>query len=167
MTNFELALALMRLGAVTASALDSGGSTAMAFDGQLLNSPSDATGERPVAEALLVAYSGVYAPPPGEPVLSPNLDGVAEQQALSYKLVRPSTVDARLIAPNGSVRVVDAGARDPGVHRFTWDGRAGGSGTAAEPEGRWRFTVTATEADGQVSSADRYFFLNNTLQALN
>ena len=41
LTNFELALTMMRLGCVTASALDAGGSTTMAFDGKLLNRPSD------------------------------------------------------------------------------------------------------------------------------
>src|SRR4029077_15156908 len=41
MTNFELAQQLVRLKAVTASALDSGTSTTMAFDGKLLNQPSD------------------------------------------------------------------------------------------------------------------------------
>ena len=56
MTNFELALALVRLGAVTGAALDGGGSSTMAFDGQLLNLPSGA--ERPVSEALLMVYSG-------------------------------------------------------------------------------------------------------------
>ena len=39
MTNFELAQTLVRLGAVTGMALDSGGSTTMAFDGALLNRP--------------------------------------------------------------------------------------------------------------------------------
>ena len=164
MTNFELALAMMRFGAVTASALASGDAATMAFDGELLSRPSGA-GELPVAEALLVGYRGVYAPPPAEPVLSPNLDGVAEQQALAYKLVKPSTVEAKLIGPSGSTRVVDAGPRDPATYRFSWDGRAGG--TTSEPEGRWRFSVTATDSDGQTSTADRYFFLNNTLQALN
>src|SRR5207253_10151998 len=81
MTNFELALAMMQLGCVTASALDSGDSTTVAFDGQLLNRPSDPDGERSVAEALLVAYSGVYAPPASEPVLSPNGDGVANRKS--------------------------------------------------------------------------------------
>ena len=42
MTNFELAQTLVRLGAVTAMALDGGGSTTMAFDGSLLNRPSRA-----------------------------------------------------------------------------------------------------------------------------
>jgi exopolysaccharide biosynthesis protein len=34
--------------------LDGGGSTTMAVDGQVVNEPSDATGERPVGDALLV-----------------------------------------------------------------------------------------------------------------
>ena len=40
LTNFELALTMMRLGCVTASALASGATTTMAFDGKLLNRPS-------------------------------------------------------------------------------------------------------------------------------
>ena len=69
LTNWELAQAMVRLGAVTASALDAGGSTTMAFDGKLLNRPSDPGGERPVAETLAVLYTGVYAPPPTLPVV--------------------------------------------------------------------------------------------------
>ena len=88
MTNFELAQALVRLGAVTGSALDGGGSSAMAFDGPLLNRPSDG-GERAVSTALQLMYYGVYAPTP-DPLISPNGDGVGERQrALSYKVVRP------------------------------------------------------------------------------
>ena len=64
MTNFELAQTMVRLGAVTASALDSGGSTTMAFDGELLNRPSDPGGERPVADGLFVFYYGVHAAAP-------------------------------------------------------------------------------------------------------
>ena len=41
LTNSELAQALVRLGAVRAMGLDSGGSTTMAFDGAVLNRPSD------------------------------------------------------------------------------------------------------------------------------
>lgn len=159
MTNFELALALMRLGAVTASALDAGGSTTMAFDGQLLNKPSDPGGERLVAEALVVAYTGVYAPSAGVDVLSPNADGVADVQLLTYKLVRPSTVQASLVAPDKTTRPVDAGQRAPGVYRFPWAG-------SNEPEGQWRFTVTATDDQGVTSTADRLFEVNETLGAL-
>ncbi|GAB3159966.1 phosphodiester glycosidase family protein [Amycolatopsis stemonae] len=50
----EGARLMARLGAVTAINLDGGGSTAMAIDGELVSSPSDATGERPVGDALLV-----------------------------------------------------------------------------------------------------------------
>jgi flagellar hook assembly protein FlgD len=156
MTNFELALAMMRLGAVTASALDAGGSTTMAFDGQVLNQPSDPGGERAVAEALVVGYTGVYAPSPGVDVLSPNGDGVSETQTLAYKLVRASTVKATLVAPDKSVREIDSGERAPGIYRFTWPG-------ANEPEGQWRFSVTATDDQGQTSTADRLFSVNETL----
>jgi hypothetical protein len=160
-TNFELALAMMQLGAVSASALDAGGSTTMAFDGQLLNRPSDRAGERAVAEALVVAYTGVYAAPVSDPVLSPNRDGVAEVEKLAYKLVRPSTVEASLVGPNGVTVPIDAGQREPGTYKFTW------AGTGADaPEGRWRFAVTATDDLLQTSNADRAFALNNTLSAL-
>jgi hypothetical protein len=159
MTNFELALAMMRLGAVTASALDTGGSTTMAFDGQVLNQPSDPGGERQVAEALVVGYTGVYAAAPGVDVLSPNGDGVSEMQTLAYKVVRPSKVEATLVAPDKSVRQIDGGDRAPGMYRFTWPG-------ANEPEGQWRFTVTATDDHGQTSTADRLFSVNQTLGSL-
>jgi hypothetical protein len=163
MTNFELALTMMRLGCVTASGLDAGGSTTMAFDGELLNRPSDGA-ERPVAEALLVTYYGVYVPFAGTSVVSPNGDGVGERQTFAYKLVRQSNVSATLIAPDGSTRPVDSGDRAPGTYKFTWPGtRPGGS---VEAEGKWRFNVSATDTTGQSSSADRLFTLNQTLANL-
>ena len=63
MTTFEMAQTMIRLGAVRAMALDGGGSTTLAFDGTVLNQPSDGR-ERPIATALMLFYSGVYAPPP-------------------------------------------------------------------------------------------------------
>jgi hypothetical protein len=156
LTNFELALTMMRLGCVTASALDSGGSTTMAFDGKLLNRPSDRGGERAVAEALTLFYYGVYAPLPGSRVLSPNGDGVDDAQALSYKVVRPSTVSATLTGPGGVVVPLDEGTRAPGMYRFTWNG-------AGQPEGAWTFRVTADDDLGRHSVADRQFPLNSTL----
>jgi flagellar hook assembly protein FlgD len=161
-TNYDLAVAMKRFGAVWASALDAGGSTTMAFDGTLLNKPSDPGGERSVAEALLVEYTGVYEPPPDVPVLSPNGDNVDESQTLSYKLVRNSTVQATLIAPDKTVRTIDTGARTPGVYSFGFTGKTA-DGTALEPEGAWHFTVTATDDQGQTSTADRTFLLDNTL----
>jgi hypothetical protein len=156
LTNFELALTMMRLGCVTASALESGASTTMAFDGRLLNRPSDRGGERGVAEALTLFYYGVYAPPPVSRVFSPNGDGVDDAQALSYKLVRASTVSATLTGPGGAVVPLDAGARAPGTYRLNWDG-------AGQPEGNWTFRVVADDDLGRHSVADRQFALNTTL----
>ncbi len=159
MTNFELALLLARLGAWTASALDGGGSATMAFEGTLLNRPSDPGGERAVAESLSLFYYGVHAPELPEEVISPNGDGAAERETLAYKIVRPSTVNARLIGPDGVERPIDAGAKATlGTYRFPW--------SATAPEGRWRFLVDATDDLGRASQAERQFFVNLTLGSL-
>jgi hypothetical protein len=159
MTNFEVALLLMRLGAWTGSALDGGGSATMAFDGTLLNRPSDPSGERPVAEALSIFYFGVHVPELPEDVVSPNGDGVGERQTLAYKVVRPSTVNARLIAPDGTEHPVDVGAKTAvGTYRFPWAGNP--------PEGSWRFIVDSTDDLGRASQAERQFAVNLTLGSL-
>ena len=136
----------------------------MAFEGALLNRPSDPAGERAVAESLNVFYYGVYAPPPLVQVVSPNGDGVDESQRLEYKLVRAANVTASVVGPDGAERVLESGRRDPGRFRVAWSGvRTDG---APEPEGRWRFRISATDDQGQTSSAERLFSVNNTLGAL-
>jgi Phosphodiester glycosidase/FlgD Ig-like domain len=158
-TNFELALELVKLGAVTAAALDSGGASEMAFDGKPLSRPSGA--ERPIGDALIVAYGGVYLPPPLEPVLAPNGDGVAEGQRLAYKLVRPSNVTVNLIGPDSVPRYTYAGPAAPTTVFYDWNGlKPDGS---PELEGRWRWVVTATDNTGLSSSGERGFTLNRTL----
>lgn len=159
-TNMDLALALIARGCVTGFALDSGGSTTVAFDGRLLNRPSDPTGERPVAEALVVAYTGVYARVPAA-TLSPNGDGVNERETLTYKVVRPSSVTVNLVAPDGSTRALFAGPRQPGLYSVTWNGKDP-AGTPAR-EGRYRFAVAATDDLGRSSTAERSFTLDDTL----
>jgi hypothetical protein len=146
---------MMRLGCVTASALDSGGSAVMAFDGKVLSRPS-AGSEPAVAETLTLFYYGVYAPPLPSRVLSPNGDGVDDTQTLAYKLVRPSNVSASLLGPNGAAIPIDSGARAAGSYTFTWDG-------AGQPPGAWTFRVTADDDLGRHSTADRQFSLNDTL----
>jgi hypothetical protein len=133
----------------------------MAFDGNLLNRPSDPGGERPVGEALVVAYTGVYVPPVA-PTLSPNGDAVGDHETLSYKLVRTSTVSAKLIAPDGTARELEAGQKPAGRYTLSWDGLDPATGTTAV-EGRYHWNVTATDEAGQVSTHDRAFNVDNTL----
>lgn len=175
LTNFELAQTMTRLGAVSASALDAGGSTTMAFDGKLLNQPSDSSGERPVKESLNVMYYGVYAPPAVPETLSPNGDGVGETVTLSYKIVRASTVTAQLLGPEGVVITLEQPVPDPttgvvtpkqpGTYPFTWDGVDPATGQPA-PEGRWTWKVSATDDQGQASTASRTLTFNTTLQGI-
>ncbi len=160
MTNFELAQTLVRLGVAQGSALDAGGSTTMAFDGKLLNRPSDRP-ERAVSDSLMVFYYGVHAPPPTEAVLSPNGDGLGEVQSLSFKLVRPSTVTASLVGPDRVPRQTQTGERLPGIYRLAWNGRTPDG--AIDRQGRWRWVVNAVDNLSQHSVAERTFWLNSTL----
>ena len=165
MTNFELAQTLVRLGAVTGSAFDGGGSTTMAFDGKLLNRPSDPGGERPTSTGLQLMYYGVYSPAP-EPVISPNGDRVAERQRqLSYKVVRPSSVTATLVGPGDVPAFSETVTRQPGTFPVAFPPAP--ADPTAEPavpaEGRWRLEVSATDDIGQTSTTSQKFTVNNTL----
>lgn len=133
----------------------------MAFDGELLNSPSDPGGERAVSDGLFIFYYGVHAPPPTQTVLSPNGDGVAETQSLSYKIVRSSTVTASLVGPDRIPRQTETGQREPGTYRLNWSGRTAAG--ASETEGRWRWVINAVDEQGQQSRVERTFVLNNTI----
>jgi hypothetical protein len=159
-TNWDLALALMRYGCVTGLALDSGGSTTVAFEGKVLNRPSDRGGERAVADGLVVGYTGVFTPAPA-PTLSPNADGAGDREALSYKLVRPSAVSGKLISPDGSARELEAAQKTPGRYRLSWNGTDAAGAPA--PEGVYHWNVTATDDLGRTSADDRTFRLDNTL----
>ena len=153
---WELALEMLRLGAVRAISLDGGGSTTIAFNGQVLNHPSDGS-ERPVAEGLMVFYYGIYAPKPRFAVFSPNGDGVADVETLRAKVVRPSRVDLRLVRPDGRI-----GWRYRGlVGRGTITRRLD---RASMREGKWRWVVHARdEQRGSESRMRRSFVVNKTL----
>ncbi len=155
MSVFELAKTMVALGAVTAAALDSGGSVTAAFDGKLLSRPRTAGG-RAVKNALLLAYAGVYAPPPSAAVLGRT--NLASGEQLAYKIVRPSTVDASVVGPDGAVHVVDTGSRVPGTYRFTW--------STVDVEGVWHWRVMAVDDLSRSSSVDQEFTYDLTLSAL-
>jgi hypothetical protein len=173
MTNFELAQALVRFGAVRGMALDGGGSSTLAFDGTVLNSPSDGR-ERAVSTALMLQYYGVYAPPPLEAVVSPNGDGVADTQQLSYKIVRPSTVSVTLTAPDGTVAWQEAGDREPGSYDVSFlplpppppQPEPAPTEPLPPAEGRWTLTITSTDDQGLFSTTTRRFAVNSTLGSL-
>jgi hypothetical protein len=157
LTSFELAQTMAGLGAVTAAAVESGPDVTLAFDGQLLNKPSAAGGERAVREALLVQYYGVYAPPPPLALLTGEAGKTQEQ--LSYKIVRPSQVTAQLIGPDGKPRVLEAGVQHvPGSYSFPY--------STFDVEGTWHWNVTATDDLKRVSTIDRTFRFDTTLRGL-
>jgi hypothetical protein len=163
MTNFELAQALVRLGAVNASALDGGGSSTLAFNGSLLSRPSD--GERPVSNSLQLAYYGVYAPA-GLSVISPNGDGIDEKQrSLTFKIVRPSTVTTTLTAPDGVPASTETVVRDPGTYPVAFPPASLDPTLppAAPAEGRWRMDVSASDDLGRTSTTSQAFTVNLTL----
>jgi hypothetical protein len=155
LTSYELAKALVGLGVVSACGLEPGDDVAEAFDGQLLSKP--ASGERAIREALLVEYAGVYAPPLPLPLLTGEARRASEP--LVYRLVRPSTVTARLEAPDGTVLPLQTGAQEsPGTYTLPMPTLAG--------EGTWRFDVDAVDDLGRASSAERGFRYDRTLTAL-
>jgi hypothetical protein len=156
LTSFELAQALVGLGAVTAAGVDPGDSVTAAFDGRLLNRPSGRT-ERAVKEALLVEYFGVYAAPPALPLLTGE-PGRAEEP-LSYKIVRPSTVTAELIGPDGVARAVEENVqRAAGTYSFSYG--------SFDSEGTWHWNVTAVDDLARRSTVDTTFRYDMTLRDL-
>jgi Phosphodiester glycosidase len=155
MTNYELALALVQLGARTAMALGSGAPTSMSFDGTLLTRAT----EQPVSDALVLSYNGVYAAPPSSDTLSPNGDGIDDIETFAYKLVRPSQVTASVVGAGNVTQVLAQATQQPGSYTVQWNG-------AGASEGSWRFVVTALDDRGRTTTADRSFALNDTLSGL-
>jgi hypothetical protein len=158
MTNYELAVALVHLGAVTAMGLGSGTPAGMAFDGALLTRPS-AKAEQPIGDALLLSYTGVYAAPPSSDVVSPNGDGVDDTETFSYKLVAPAQVTATLTGPGGAQLTLAQDAEQAGVHTLAWNGQP-------STEGKWKLVVSGTEAGGRTTTAERDVLLDQTLGGL-
>jgi phosphodiester glycosidase len=162
LTNFELAQALVRLGAVTGMALDSGGSTTMAFDGTLLNRPSDGR-ERRISTALMLEYQGVFASEPPA-LVSPNGDGVDDAPALRYRVYRPSTVTATLRGPGGATTTFPPAERQPGSYPVPFPGSGPASAAAsAAAVGEWSLDVSATDDLARESTITRSFVVDDTL----
>ncbi len=122
----------------------------MAFDGALLNRPSDSGGERAVSDGLFVLVHG-------------RGRGAARRGgALAERRRRRRRAAARVQArppldregQPGRAGPDDAGRstrarRRAGVQRFSWDGRNADGSPAAE--GQWRLSVSATDEGGQAT----------------
>ena len=163
LTNAELARTMVRLGAIRAMAFDGGGSATAAFDGAVLNKPSDGR-ERAVGSALVFHYAGAFLPPPVAQV-SPNGDGVGDTQKLSYRVYAPSTVDVTLTRPDGSVAVNESGPREVGAYPIAFPPPPSETGAeeAGVAEGRWRLRISATDDLGRSSTMTRTFDVDTTL----
>jgi hypothetical protein len=162
MSNYELAVALSRLGVTSAFGLGSGSAAGIAFDGSLLTRL--ASGRRAgISDALVLSYSGVYAAPPSTDVLSPNGDGAGDTETFTYRVVRPSHVVATLAGPGGAKLTLLDRQQPPGLHALGWNGTVAGSPAA---EGTWTFAVTGTDAGNVTTSAQRTFSLDDTLSSL-
>ena len=147
-------------------ALDGGGSTTLAFDGKRAQPAVGRAGASDLdrADALLLRRLRAAA---GEAVVSPNGDGVAEEQRLAYKIVRPSTVDrhAHRARRHGRASRRPAHARAGHLRRAVpaVAGRPSGRPCRLRPpaepappaEGRWTLAVTATDDQAQRSTAVR------------
>ena len=73
--------------------------------------------------------------------------------------MRPSTVTASLVGPDGVPRAVETGvAHPPGVYTFPY--------SAFDSEGSWQWHVVATDDLGRFSTADRTFRFDTTLRGL-
>ncbi|MEX2102858.1 MAG: phosphodiester glycosidase family protein [Gaiellaceae bacterium] len=155
LSTAQLAAEMARLGAQTAMAFDAGGSTTIAWDGKVLNTPSDGR-ERAVANSVMVFYYGVYVRPPRFASFSPNGDRVKDVQRLAAKVVRRSAVDAQLFRPNGEL----AWRYQETVTPTTIHKDLGGAGVE---EGRWKWVVRAVDEGGRESTMTREFTVNSTL----
>ena len=159
LTSFELAQTLQRLGAVSASAVDPGGSVTVAFDGQLLNRPSDPGGERAVKEALLVQYFGVFAAQPPLPLAERRRGSVGRAAQLQDRPAvegdraadRPRQRAARAREPPSRTQ--------PGSYPFTFT-------TLRRARGRGTGTSRRPTTSGRTSTIDRTFRYDTTLRAL-
>jgi len=66
-----------------------------------------------------------------------------------------------LIGPDGGIRYSENAAKPRGSYQLSWPGTK--VDNSVEAEGNWRWVVTALDDQGQSSSVERRFTLNNTL----
>ena len=68
-----------------------------------------------------------------------------KQRELTYKVVRPSTVTATLVAPGGAIAFTETLLQQPGTYPVVFPRITEPAAARAAGEGRWRLEVTATD----------------------
>ena len=155
---------MAQLGAVTASALDAGAVDGDGVRRAAPQRPSDAGREIAVERRADLGYAGVYVPPPARAGAVAEPRRRRRDSGLSYGSSGPRRCRRRSSARTARrSRSTPARGRPA---RIASRGRARRRPPRPRREGLWRFAVTATDDQGQVSQAERTFALNNTLAAL-
>ncbi|MCX6134935.1 MAG: phosphodiester glycosidase family protein [Ignavibacteriales bacterium] len=133
MTLYEFADIMIAQGVYQGLNLDGGGSTTFVLEGAIMNVPSDATGERPVGNCLLLTAPGQVTSAirnqdlPAAFSLSQNFPNPFNPAtAISYQLLAISSVTLEVYDVLGRevITLVD-GVQAPGSHSVRWDGRDG------------------------------------------
>ena len=161
MTNFELALALVKLGVVTGAALDGGG---LDGDGVRWSSAQQALGQARRACRVGSAVDRLLRHPGAR---SSCLRALAERRrgrrdpAARVQGCAALDCQRRADRPGRSRRQSLAGPAAPGTYPLSWNGLTA-EGTV-ETEGTWRWSLSATDDLGRASSFERVFTLNDTL----
>lgn len=160
MTVSQQADQLAALGAQTAVAMDSGGSSALALRNRIVNRV--AAGERRISNAVIVRYAGVQLTDPAT-LISPNGDGVAESTGAYARAAKDGQVNISLNRANGkAVKLLYRGRLGPSARALRLSGR-----TIRVPDGGYKIVAKFTPADGSLRSTNtRQFVVDRTLAGL-
>jgi hypothetical protein len=120
MTPVQFAKLFRHLGATWALNLDGGGSTTMVVEGEVINRPSDAGGEREVSSSVLVLPGPDEAEPAPLPFPAVGTDTVPVTTSLGTFLARNPARDMAVLDPastGGLLQAMSSGAlRGPRTH---------------------------------------------------
>lgn len=121
LTVNELADRMASLGARTAVAMDGGGSSAMSVAGRIVN--RQAHGERSLANALVLRYTGVQLTDPRS-FITPNDDGVSDATSTRIWAAKPGRAVVSLVRGDGArVRTLYVGSVGPSPRTIHLAGR--------------------------------------------
>ncbi len=159
MTANQQAELMKSLGARTAIAMDSGGSSGMVIRGRMKNAVR--SGERSISNGLIVSYAGVQLTDPS-PLVSPNRDRVNDTTTVIARSAKSGTANIVLRRPGRkAVRLLHRGPLGPG-------GTALRVGTGARlTPGVYEIAARHTPADGSSPTEHRRrLVIDDTLGSL-